>query len=65
MPIRKKIIQVSPKNIEKICEAKGCKRTAVYDALRYKTNSELAVSIRKEALDFYGGVKTSKIIMID
>ena len=39
---RKPIIQVPHGNVDKICKAVRCRRTAVYDALAFKTNSELA-----------------------
>lgn len=61
---KKKIIQVPPGNVEKICKLLRCRRTAVYDALAFKTNSELANSIRQTAIDNYGGVHTSKLVMI-
>lgn len=60
---RKKIIQVPPGSVEKMCKAFRCRRTAVYDALAFKTNSELANIIRKNALSTYGGVQTTKLIM--
>lgn len=63
MTKRKKIIQVPPGNIEKLCKAMRCKRTAVYDALAFKTDSELANSIRHNAITLYGGVQTTKLIM--
>lgn len=60
---RKKIIQVPPGSVEKMCKAFRCRRTAVYDALAFKTNSELANIIRQNALSTYGGVQTTKLIM--
>ena len=60
---RKKIIQVPPGSVEKMCKAFRCRRTAVYDALAFKTNSELANIIRQNALTTYGGVQTTKLIM--
>ena len=63
MAKRKKIIQVPHGAIEKMCKAFRCGRTAVYDALSYTTNSELAELIRKNALSDYGGVVTTKLIM--
>lgn len=60
---RKKFIQVPPGAVEKICKALNCKKTAVYDALNYTSDSNLAETIRDEALNYYGGVKTSKLIM--
>lgn len=63
MTRRKKIIQVPPGAVEKMCKAFRCKRTAVYDALSYATDSELANVIRKNALEVYGGVATTKLIL--
>ena len=60
---RKPIIQVPHGNVDKICKAVRCRRTAVYDALAFKTNSELANLIRNTAISTYGGVKTTKLIM--
>lgn len=62
MAKRKKIIQVPHGTVAKMCKVFGCRRTAIYDALGYKTESELAKTIRKNALAFYGGVETSKIV---
>ncbi len=61
---RKKIIQVPSGTVEKLCKAFRCKRTAVYDALSFTTNSELAELIRKNALSSYGGVTTTKVIFV-
>lgn len=36
-----------------------CGRATVYNALAYKTNSELAENIRQEALNRYGGVQNN------
>lgn len=63
MARRKSFIQVPHGAIEKMCDAFGCKKTAVYDALNFATDSKLAVRIRKEALESYGGVKTYKLIL--
>lgn len=62
MTKRKRIIQVPNGSVEKMCKAFSCKRTAVYDALGYKTNSELANLIRQSAISNYGGVPTTKVI---
>lgn len=63
MTRRKPIIQVPPGSIEKIMAANKCRRTIVYSALSYEANSELAEKIRKDAVDFYGGIKTTKLVM--
>lgn len=60
---RKKFIQVPKGTVPKLCKAFRCKKTAVYDALNYTTDSELANIIRQNALDNYGGVQTSKLIL--
>lgn len=63
MTKRKPIIQVPPGSVEKIMKSLNCKRTIVYAALAYDSNSDLAEKIRKDAVDFYGGIKTTKLVM--
>lgn len=63
MTRRIKIIQVPPGAVEKMCKAFRCKKTAVYDALKFATDSELAHIIRKNAVEVYGGVTTTKLIL--
>lgn len=63
MARKKKFIQVPYGTVGKLCKAFRCKKTAVYDALNYTTDSELANNIRKNALSFYGGVETTKLIL--
>lgn len=63
MQIKKRIIQVSPDNFQKICKAFNTPRVSVYNALAYRSNSERAVMIRKQAIDLYGGVETTKLII--
>lgn len=63
MATRKKIIQVPPGSVDKLCKAHNCKRTAVYDALAFNTHSDMAVLIRKDAVNLYGGIQTTKLIM--
>ena len=60
---RKKVIQVPRGSVEKLCKAFRCHKTAVYDALSYTTDSELANLIRQNALSTYGGVHTTKLIL--
>lgn len=62
MAKRKKIIQVPHGNVDKMCEAFRCKRSAVYNALSFKSDSELSKAIRQNALAFYGGVQTTKLV---
>ena len=57
---RRPVIQVEPGTVPKMCKVFGCKRTAVYDALSFKTHSDLANAIRHNAITIFGGVKTTK-----
>jgi len=63
MARRKKIIQVPLGNVEKIAKAMCCSRTTVFNALAYRSDSENAKAIRRQALSAYGGVETSKLIL--
>ena len=63
MARRKRFIQVPHGTVDKMCKAFRCKKTAVYDALNYTTDSELANLIRKQAIESYGGVHTTKLIL--
>ena len=60
MPTRKKIIVVPPKNVIKLAEAHHIGRAAVYNMLNFNSNSDLAQLVRKQALENYGGVSTTK-----
>ena len=63
MAIRKKRkIQVPSESIAKLCALFNCKKSAVYNALSYASESEQAKKIRREAMDNYGGIVTSRII---
>ena len=62
MPIKRKIITVPKGKIAIICRSMNVKRSTVYNALNYNSNSESAQLIRRLALTQYGGVETSKII---
>lgn len=63
MARRKNFIQVPVGNAEKIAKNMGCSRTSVFNALAYRSESENAKIIRKKALEEYGGVMTSKLIL--
>ena len=63
MATEKKIVMVPPKNIQKIAEAHHITRGAVYAILAYKSYSDLAQLIRKQAVDLYGGIDTTKVIL--
>ena len=58
---KKKVIQVPPGAVQLIMRAHRCSKTAVYDALSWKTNSEFASRIRQDALADYGGVEVTKV----
>lgn len=60
---RIRIIQVPVNMIGKLCNEFSCSKTTVYDALRYHIDSELANAIRQKAMQQYGGVRTSKLVM--
>lgn len=62
---KKKKIQVPRESITKLMTLFNCKKSAVYNALSYSSESEQAQKIRKEAMDNYGGVVTSRIIFND
>lgn len=63
MARRIKIIMVPHGNVDKMCKAFNCRKTAVYDALKFNTDSELAKSIRRDAIAIYGGVQTTKLVL--
>lgn len=62
MAKKKKIISMPRGAIGRICNDFGCKKTTVYSALSYDIDSELAQKIRKDAVEIYGGVETTKIV---
>ena len=50
-------ILVRKSKIPKIAKYIGCGTAAVYNAVSYRTNSELAVKIREYACSIFGGLK--------
>lgn len=42
--------------VVKIAQKVGCSQAAVFNALAYRTNSELAMKIRKVAIEDFGGI---------
>jgi hypothetical protein len=62
MPTKKKIIRVPLANIEKMAVANKVSKVTVYNALAYRTHSELAQGLRKQAVEFYGGIQSSTLI---
>lgn len=63
MTRRKKIIQVPPKNVEKLAKAMQCSNVTVWNALAFRTDSENAQKIRRLAMSAYGGVETVKFVL--
>ena len=59
---RKKIIKAPKGAVEKLAKEYKFTTTAVYNALAYKSDSEAAKAIRKDAVEYYGAVETSKIV---
>lgn len=62
MARKKRIIQVPLGAVEKMQEEFKCSRTAVYNALAYRSESDTAKRIREAAVRSYGGVSTSKLV---
>lgn len=63
MARKKKIIQVPTENVEKLAKLMRCTRSAVYNALAFRSDSDSAKAIRFQALHSYGGIETYKYIM--
>jgi energy-coupling factor transporter ATP-binding protein EcfA2 len=61
MAVKRNIIKVPKGVVEKICQARGCGKTTVYNALNYSSFSDEANLIRKEAIELYGGIKVTDI----
>lgn len=62
--VKKERILVDRTKISKIMTKAKCSQAAVYNALSYRTNSELAAKVRNIALEQFGGilVKEPKVI---
>jgi hypothetical protein len=63
MARKKKIIQVPPGNVEKLMKVMRCSRSAVFNALAFRSDSESAKAIRSQALSAYGGIETFKYVL--
>lgn len=61
MAIKKKIIAVPASNVQKLADAHHITQAAVYNMLSFNSNSQLAQIVRKQALELYGGVSTTKV----
>lgn len=53
--VRKKKIIVPPDKVSVIAARFGCKRVAVYNALAFRSGSEVAERIRTAAMSDFGG----------
>ena len=58
-------ILIRKSKIPKIAEHIGCASAAVYNAIAYRTNSDLAVKIRDAAINRYGGLKVKHPELIE
>jgi len=63
MARKKKIIQVPPGNVEKLMKVMRCSRSAVFNALAFRSDSVSAQAIRNQALSAYGGIETYKYVL--
>lgn len=63
MQKRVKIIQLPVGNVQKMAKAFNCTEAMIYKALSYGSNSDLAENIRRHAIESYGGVATTKLIL--
>jgi hypothetical protein len=61
MATKKKIIAVPAANVRKLADAHHITQAAVYNMLSFNSNSQLAQLVRKQAVDMYGGVNTTKV----
>lgn len=57
---KKKIISVSPENRKKLAALHKCTQATVWNALAYKTFSTLAINIRNDAKNLFGGIEHNK-----
>lgn len=61
MILKVRKIKVNKQSIEALSEKCYCTITAVYNALAYRSNSENAEKIRREALQNFGGKEVTEI----
>lgn len=61
---KREIIYLPPNKRDALCAALGVSRKTYYNAVNGFTNSASAEKIRREAIDLYGGVETTKIIIV-
>lgn len=63
MARKKKIIQVPAENVDKLAKVMRCTKSAVYNALAFRSDSASAQAIRSQALQAYGGIETFKYVL--
>ena len=63
MALTRPTIQLPRGVADKIMQAEGCSRTALYAALNNTSNSDEAKRLRKVAINMYGGVEYKKPIV--
>ena len=61
---KREIIYLPPNKRDALCTALGVSRKTYYNAVNGFTNSASAEKIRREAIDLYGGVATTKTIIV-
>lgn len=61
---KREIIYLPPKKRDALCAALGVSKKTYYNAVNGFTNSASAEKIRREAIDLYGGVATTKTIIV-
>ena len=61
---KREIIYLPPNKRDALCAALGVSRKTYYNAVNGFTNSASAEKIRREAIDLYGGVATTKTIIV-
>lgn len=63
MQVKKiKIIKLSLEGRKMLAARYGCRRETIYNALAFRSQSKQAESIRQDALNEFGGVKTDKVV---
>ena len=60
---RKKIIQISRKNVDLLAKEMNCAPVTIWNALAFRSDSENAKQIRRLAMSAYGGIETVKTIL--
>ena len=63
MARKKKIIKVPRKNLDLLAKSMGVSLATVWGALAYRSDSENAQQIRRLAIQAYGGIETTKVIL--